>query len=175
MLFFLAGCCAMPVSPQSLQRELAAEPSATAVLQRHCDRLTGGRTPLRAQRLPNDHEPALPDLLANLAVPDRNALAVRHVSLHCGNVVFSEAWNWYVTARLTPEMNRILASTDQPFGRVVRPLGFHRHSVASTLTGLPRGIILQNRALLLRHDDAPIAFVLENYFPAVLDSMLPED
>ncbi len=36
--------------------------------------------------------------------------------LSCGGRVLSEADNWYVLARLTPEMNRLLGQATIPFG-----------------------------------------------------------
>ena len=47
----------------------------------------------------------------------------------CGSVVLSEADNWYVPSRLTPEMNRLLDTTDAPFGRVVQAVHFRRRTL----------------------------------------------
>src|SRR3979490_2278285 len=44
------------------------------------------------------------------------------VQLLCGDRVLSEADNWYVPSRLTPEMNRLLETTDTPFGKAVQAL-----------------------------------------------------
>ncbi len=44
----------------------------------------------------------------------------------CGGHVLSEADNWYVPARLTPQMNRALDTSDTPFGAAVKALDFHR-------------------------------------------------
>jgi len=41
----------------------------------------------------------------------------RRVQPSCGDHILSEADNWYVPRRLTPEMNRLLETTDVPFGR----------------------------------------------------------
>ncbi len=57
-----------------------------------------------------------------LAVGADDPVAYRRVRLRCGNRILSEADNWYVPARLTPEMNLALTTTDAPFGKVVRPL-----------------------------------------------------
>lgn len=159
----------MTGSPETLQAELARESSATVVLQRHCDRLTGGGVPIRAHLLPVLNEPTIPNLREHLAVDDSVVLGVRHVSLRCNAVTLSDAWNWYVVSRLSPEMNKTLQQTDMPFGRVVSPLHFHRQTLDSRLANLPNDIVLQNSALLRRQsDNAPIAFVLENYRGAIL-------
>ncbi|MFX8883413.1 hypothetical protein ABTM86_19675, partial [Acinetobacter baumannii] len=69
---------------------------------------------------------ASPDVRAALGVGPDTPLAYRHVRLVCGDVVLSDARNWYVPARFTAAMNRTLADTDTPFGKVVAPLGFRR-------------------------------------------------
>ena len=93
----------------------------------------------------------------------------RHVRLTCGGHMLSEADNWYVPARLTPEMNRTLDSSDTPFGTVVRALNFHRQTVA---TAQPRGgaTVLQVKAVLLTPDQVPISLVVENYSGELLDN-----
>lgn len=64
----------------------------------------------------------------------------RRVQLACGEVVFSEADNWYVPSRLTPEMNQVLDTTDHPFGKVVQPLHFRRQTISAELgRRCPRG------------------------------------
>jgi hypothetical protein len=55
------------------------------------------------------------------------------VRLTCGDRVLSEADNWYVPARLTPEMNRVLDTTDTAFGRAVQPLNFRRRTLSAKL------------------------------------------
>jgi hypothetical protein len=57
--------------------------------------------------------------------------------LRCGPTILSEADNWYVPERLTAQMNRTLDTSDAPFGKVVQPLHFRRHTMSSTLLWLP--------------------------------------
>src|SRR5262249_23135272 len=57
--------------------------------------------------------------------------------LRCGELVLSEADNWYVPARLTPEMNRLLETTDTPFGVAVQSLHFQRHTLSAELLWQP--------------------------------------
>ncbi len=118
----------------------------------------------------------------------------RRVKLLCGTLVLSQAENWYVPARLTPEMNRRLDSSDTPFGRVVQPLHFQRHTLSSTLLwhALPEGWemnaaaadqraaelpmpseLLQQRALLSLPDGTPFSEVVETYTDRVLAFPVP--
>lgn len=90
----------------------------------------------------------------------------RHVRLSCGEQVLSEAHNWYVPARLTPQMNDLLARTDTPFGQVAAPMGFRRERLSSkrgALPGCPAATILSHRALLRLPDGQALAYVLECY------------
>jgi hypothetical protein len=107
----------------------------------------------------------------------------------CGAHVLSEADNWYVPGRLTPEMNKLLDTTDSPFGVVVRALHFQRHTLSSTLLWLPlpagwemnatgaRGAgadqpmpskLLEHRAVLTLPDGTPFSEVVETYTDNVL-------
>jgi hypothetical protein len=51
--------------------------------------------------------------------------------------VLSEADNWYVPGRLTTEMNRLLETTETPFGRAVQPLGFYRKTMEVRMLWAP--------------------------------------
>lgn len=110
----------------------------------------------------------------------------RRVRLRCGEQVLSAAENWYVPGRLTGEMNRVLDSSDTPFGRVVAPLEPYRRTFHARLpwSPLPEGWeraaatsppcassgplavpddLLEHRALLYASDGQPIAEVHEVY------------
>lgn len=122
-------------------------------------------------------------------VSTSDPVGYRHVLLKCGDLVLSEADNWYLPERLTTDMNQTLDTTDTPFGRVVLPLHFQRHTVSSHLiwqslpehwqTGeaiptaqselldIPETII-SNEAVLTKPDGTPISFVIENYKSALL-------
>jgi hypothetical protein len=82
-------------------------------------------------------KPIPADLRARLAVDEHEPLRYRHVQLTCGEHVLSEADNWYVPARLTAEMNQQLDGSDEPFGKVVRPLGFQRRTLSAELLWSP--------------------------------------
>lgn len=108
------------------------------------------------------------DVLA--AAPDE-PLGYRHVRLVCGEKVLSEAHNWYVPSRLTPEMNHALASTDTPFGTVASTLRFARTRLASRrgpFAECPADTVLSQRALLRLPDGRPLAVLVECYTAANL-------
>ena len=119
----------------------------------------------------------------------RELVRYRRVRLMCGSLVLSEADNWYVPSRLTPEMNRLLDTTDAPFGRVVQALHFQRRTLSSTLLWhpLPQGwemdataardasgelniphTLLEHRAVLSLPDGTPFSEVVETYTDQVL-------
>ena len=114
-------------------------------------------------------EPA--GLRSALGIGPDDPLGYRHVRLACGATVLSEAHNWYVPARLTPDMNRTLATTDTPFGAVAAPLGFRRERLA-TIRGpspeCPPGTVLSHHALLRLPGGAALAFLVECYTRANL-------
>ena len=103
--------------------------------------------------------------------------------------MLSEADNWYVPSRLTPEMNRQLETTDIAFGRAVQALKFRRRTLSAELlwSPLPQGWemgaalpdlgagslalpaqLLQHRAVLTLPDGTPFSEVVETYTSEVL-------
>jgi hypothetical protein len=85
--------------------------------------------------------------------------------------VLSVAHNWYVPGRMTPEMNRMLDTTDTPFGRVAMPLHFTRRRLAERrgpLPGCPGDTILAHRAALYLPDGKPLSTLVECYTHANL-------
>src|SRR6185295_18779945 len=76
-----------------------------------------------------------------LGVGPQSEVKYRHVQLVCGDQVLSEADNWYVPSRLTPEMNRILETTAIPFGKAVSDLEPYRQTYAVNVLWwpLPKG------------------------------------
>ncbi len=170
----LAALAACTHAPQlaRFEQALAAQPSATAALGEWCAAQAIASTPaIRATPVRGSDALPAPDLRRLLAVSDGERLGYRHVRLSCGDAVLSQAHNWYVPARLTPQMNATLDSSDTPFGRVVAPLGFHRErldSVRGRAAGCPPGTILSHRALLRLPDGRPISLVVECYTRANL-------
>jgi hypothetical protein len=142
-----------------------------------------------AQRVAGADRPPSDEQRRELRVATGVSVRYRHVRLLCGTVLLSEADNWYVPARLTRQMNRMLDATDTPFGRVVQALHFQRHTISAQLLWLPlpegwemnpdaggQGAgelrmppaVLQHRALLTLPDGTPFSEVVETYSGNVL-------
>lgn len=180
---------------QTLNGDLLSHDSATLTLERWCDvhRLAA---PARivAIRVADGEKPISPEQRRELGVTPAEPIRYRRVRLLCGTVVLSEADNWYVPGRLTVEMNKLLDSTDMPFGKVVQSLHFRRRTLSSTLlwAPLPEGWemspiprsdpaavltipseVLQHRALLSLPDGTPFSEVVETYAAGVLAFQVP--
>jgi hypothetical protein len=142
-----------------------------------------------AVRIAAPSKPPLPELLQRLGVRDASELAYRRVELRCGARVMSVADNWYVPARLAPEMRAQLATTDTPFGKAVQALHPYRRTISVRMlwTPLPDGWELQppprshpsraltvppdlfeHRAVLYTADNQPFSEVVETYRSDVL-------
>jgi hypothetical protein len=123
---------------QTLNAELLSHDSATLTLQRWCASHRLASPPIvRAERVAGIDKAATDEQRRELGITPSDTVRYRRVRLMCGDVLLSEADNWYVPARLTAQMNRQLDSSDTPFGRVVQPLHFQRHTLAATLLWLP--------------------------------------
>jgi hypothetical protein len=146
-----------------LEAELNASPSATQLLTQKCAALRLASPPvILAVRDKSVEREAGRDIRKLLDVTADARLGYRRVKLTCGNHVLSEADNWYVPERLTPEMNRTLDTTEIPFGTVVRPLGFHRKTLKMEALR-ERAHALRVTALLATGAGAPFSVVVENY------------
>ena len=125
-----------------------------------------------------------------LGVSETETVKYRHVRLFCGERVLSEADNWYVPGRLTEVMNRLLETTDTPFGKAVQALEPRRQTFAATTlwSPLPAGwekgpippgdatrplaipeFLFEHRALLYTRDNLPFSEVDEVYKRSLLD------
>ncbi len=156
----------------AFEANLSAHASATAALQLWCDQrgLAPGQA-IEVEFVSGADEAPPADVRVLLGVDPQAPLGYRHVRLLCGKHVLSDAHNWYVPARLTPEMNRQLAESRVPFGRVAAALNFAREPLASTRRGdpgCPAGAISTHRALLRLPDGQPLALVVECYTEANL-------
>lgn len=160
---------AAPAGPaRRLNAALLAQPSATAVLQQWCQARAIAVPPVIVARRDAQRKPADARVRALLRAGPGETIVYRHVRLACGDVVLSEADNWYRPALLTPAMNRELESTDHPFGAVVKPLDFHRRRLGEQF--LSGAEVLRHRALLVLPDGAPLSLVVETYARAVIDA-----
>lgn len=170
----VTGCAHPGSDPQvaAFEANLAAHASATAALQLWCDQrgiAPGAAIEVEFVSGADAVPPA--DLRTTLSVGADEVLGYRHVKLTCGTHVLSEAHNWYVPARLTPDMNRQLAESRVPFGRVAASLKFTREPLASSRRGdpgCPVGAISTHRALLRLTQGSPLALVVECYTEANL-------
>lgn len=175
---------------QTLNADLLAHASATLTLDRWCaaHRLATPPT-IVADRVSGQDKAATAEIRDLLKVDAAEPVRYRRVRLRCGAHVLSEADNWYVPARLTPDMNRLLDTTDTSFGRVVRPLDFRRRTLAARLlwqplpegweTGAPLppatdgrldmpAFLLEHRAVLTLPDGTPFSALVESYTRQVL-------
>ncbi|MGY2048722.1 hypothetical protein [Methylobacterium sp. JK268] len=175
---------------QTLHAQLLASRSATATLEAWCGAHHLAPEPrLSAQLVREIDRPASPETRQRLQVGPDEPVRYRRVRLACGAHVLSEADNWYVPGRLTPEMNRLLEETDTPFGRAVQALKPTRQTVESRLIWqpLPEGWdqaappadscgplaipdeLFSHRAVLFTAARQPFSEVVETYARAVLD------
>ena len=186
---FLARVEALAVL-QTLNADLLSHDSATLTLERWCDVHKLASPPrIVALRVADVDKVPTPEQRAELGVTPADSVRYRRVKLMCGPLLLSEADNWYVPSRLTAQMNKLLDTTDSPFGVVVRPLHFHRHTLSSTLLWLPlpagwemnatgaRDLnadqpmpskLLEHRAVLTLPDGTPFSEVVETYTDNVL-------
>lgn len=165
---------APPATPtlDQFEARLAASPSATAVLETWCREHFDPAATVRASVISTSSSSPTARIRRELSISDADRLGYRRVSLQCSGRELSLAYNWYVPERLTPEMNRALATTDQPFGRVAAPLGYTRERLRGergTADYCPPGTILTHRALLRLPDGRPLALVVECYTGAILN------
>ncbi len=175
---------------ETLNADLLSHDSATATLERWCaDHRLAEPAKIVAERVRDVEKPASADVRSALDVKPDEKLGYRRVRLKCGDHVLSEADNWYVPSRLTPEMNRVLETTDTPFGKAVADLRFRRHTLSTDLLWrpMPKGWemgaappapaaaglsvpehILEHRAVLSLPDGEPFSEVVETYTREVL-------
>ena len=175
---------------ESLNADLLSHDSATLTLERWCaDHRLADPARIVAERVTDVLKPATADVRAALDVKPDEPLGYRRVKLKCGDHVLSEADNWYVPARLSPEMNKVLETTDTPFGKAVAALHFRRHTLSAELlwSPLPKGWemgaasagggagalavpehVLEHRAVLSLPDGEPFSEVVETYTGEVL-------
>jgi hypothetical protein len=175
---------------ESLNADLLSHDSATLTLERWCGVHHLASPPrVVAQRAPDINKVPTPEQRRDLGVGPAEAVRYRRVRLMCGSLVLSDADNWYVPGRLTADMNKLLDTTDTPFGVVVRALHFQRHTLSSTLLWMPlpagwemdaaaaratRGDepmpprLLEHRAVLTLPDGTPFSEVVETYTSNVL-------
>jgi chorismate-pyruvate lyase len=175
---------------ETLNADLLGNDSATLTLDRWCEaHRMASPAKIVAERVSGGDKPPTPDIRQLLGVSATDSVRYRHVRLHCGSHVLSDADNWYVPSRLTPDMNRLLDTTDTAFGRAVQALHFHRRTLSAKLLWwpLPQGWemgaalpaagsgplqvpsqIIEHRAVLSLPDGTAFSVVVETYTNEVL-------
>jgi chorismate-pyruvate lyase len=170
---------------QTLNANLLGSKSATRVLQTWCeDHQMADNPVIIAIRDTSLNKEASQEVRNILNAKSRDLISYRRVKLYCGMHVLSEADNWYLPERLTPEMNDLLANTDTPFGVAVRQLNFYRKTEKVELLWYPLpknweqekkmltgggselvipDHVLQHQTLLVSDKNVPFSFVIENY------------
>ena len=119
---------------ETLSADILASRSATRALEVWCAGHAMAEAPkIRAELVPGSPVPVSAEQRKRLAVAADETISYRHVRLLCGTHVLSEADNWYVPSRLAPEMNRLLETTETPFGTAVAALAPTRETFAVTM------------------------------------------
>jgi chorismate-pyruvate lyase len=177
----------------TLNADLLSHESATLTLEHWCEtHQLASPAKVTAERITSIDKPPSAEQRQELGVGPTEVIRYRRVRLTCGQVLLSEADNWYVPSRLSPEMNKALDGTDTPFGKVVLPTHFQRHTLSSRLLwsplpvgwemGASRGLgvtsvpesVLEHKALLRLPDGTPISEVVETYKSGVLAFPVPQ-
>jgi hypothetical protein len=115
---------------QTLNAQVLASRSATLTLEAWCrDHQLANPPVIMAERMKGAVKAPTAEQRQRLQVPAEAEVRYRRVRLRCGERVLAEADNWYVPGVLTAEMNRVLDTTDAPFGKVVQPLGPYRQTI----------------------------------------------
>jgi chorismate-pyruvate lyase len=108
---------------ETLNARLLAALTATEVLEKWCADHKLASEPLVHARLIQDVEkPISPEQRQRLQIGADEEVTYRHVELTCGGHILAEADNWYVPSRVGADINRVLTTTDTPFGRAVQRL-----------------------------------------------------
>jgi hypothetical protein len=176
---------------QTLGAELLASPSATTTLEHWCAAHHMADEPrLVARRADGEEKTPNDDIRKRLQADSREVVKYRRVRLACGDHVLSEADNWYVPSRLPEDVNRLLETTDTPFGKAVRGLQPYRRAIGfKTLwSPLPQGWemrapteqtaphplpipreIFELQAVLFTGDHKPFSEVHETYTSEIFD------
>lgn len=123
---------------QTLNAEILGSRSATQILENWCrDHRLAQEPRILARMVKGVTKLPTAEQRQRLEVSAADDVKYRRVQLRCGTQVLSEADNWYVPGRLTPEMNRLLETTETPFGKAIESLEPYRRTFAVTLLWAP--------------------------------------
>jgi len=176
---------------QTLNAEILGSRSATMTLENWCRSHRLAEEPrILARPVTGVSKMPTAEQRQRLEVTEQEEVKYRRVQLRCGTQVLSEADNWYVPSRLTPEMNRLLETSDTPFGKAVEPLEPYRRTFSVTLLWAPLpddwerqaatrpgssdrtleipAAVFEHRAVLYTRDHKPFSEVSEVYQRQIL-------
>jgi hypothetical protein len=167
----LSGAQSLPVWPdtflarvealalvETLNATLLAARSATFTLDKWCaDHKLAGQAKIRARLVRGIDKPVADEQRLRLQVDRNEPVKFRHVELACGERVLSEADNWYVPSRLTADMNRVLETTDTPFGRAIAELKPFRQTFAVEVLWKPLEEGWEHRPIPADHPQQALA------------------
>jgi chorismate-pyruvate lyase len=123
---------------QTINAEVLASRSSTLTLEAWCrDHELAKEPKIVAELVKGAAKAPTAEQRQRLRVSSDEEVKYRHVRLRCGVRVLSEADNWYVPGRLTAEMNRLLETTDTPFGKAVQALEPYRQTFAMKVLWSP--------------------------------------
>ena len=123
---------------QTLHGDILSSTSATTTLERWCrDHRLAPVPKITARLNRGEAPPATAEQRQRLQVGSGERVIARSVELRCGDVLLSRARNWYVPGRLTAEMNRLLETSDTPFGTVIQPLQPYRQTIGVRMLWQP--------------------------------------
>jgi chorismate-pyruvate lyase len=173
---------------QTLNAEILAGSSATQSLEKWCrDHKMAADPTIVARVVTGIDKVPTTEQLQRLQVTTVSDVKHRQVELRCGGHILSEADAWYVPSRLTAEMNKLLETSETPFGKAVQSLRPYRRTFAVTplWSPLPAGWerqrqvrtqpsegarplvlpkdLFEHRAILYTSDHQPISEVHERY------------
>lgn len=181
---------------ETLNADLLSHDSATLTLDRWCeDHHLASPSRVVAELVKGADKVPTAEQRKLLGVTASEPIRYRKVRLSCGGHVLSEADNWYVPGRLTPDMNQQLDHTNVSFGRAVHALNFHRRTLSAKLlwSPLPHNwdmgeplpeqqgaalmiphALLEHRAVLTLPNGTPFSQVIETYTSEVLAFPQPQ-
>ena len=176
---------------QTLNAEILGSRSATKSLEKWCrDHDMADDAKILAHLIQGVNKAPTEEQMQHLMIANPEEVKYRRVQLQCGDHVLSQAENWYVPSRLSPEINHLLETSDIPFGKAVQSLQPYRRTFAAkmlwspladgwerkpnksqTKTKIPLFIpeeIFAHNAILYTGDHMPFAEVSEIYQREIL-------
>jgi hypothetical protein len=119
-------------------RVLCASCTVTEALEKWCaDHKLASDPKVHARLIPGAEKPISTEQRQRLQIGPTERVTYRHVELSCGGHILVEADNWYVPGRVGAEIDRVLTTTDMPFGRAVQSLKPNRENLSVDILWKP--------------------------------------